>query len=286
MPAHPGEVLDVSKVMTLRVNGAEAHDYEGAVVEHQRRSGAHVSRIMHPPHQRIAAHEHDWPVLTLYRLGSYREQTDDGRAIAFDGPSVVFQPAGAAHADEIGERGLETLAMTFDPAWLSDEARALLSARTQWRPGGATAIAARALADVWLDADVSEARLSAATSAFLARMFAERDEVRVSPTWIDAISIGANTEELARSLGLNAAWLARAYRAWRGEGLAETARRIRVERAALLLRGGRDALADVAVASGFCDQSHMNRAFRNVLGRTPLEVRREAALLKPLAAAE
>jgi AraC family transcriptional regulator len=56
-----------------------------------------------------------------------------------------------------------------------------------------------------------------------------------------------------------------------------------VERAALLLRGGRAALAEVAVAAGFCDQSHMNRAFRAVLGRTPLEVRREAVLLGPLA---
>ncbi|MEZ5962028.1 MAG: helix-turn-helix transcriptional regulator [Hyphomonadaceae bacterium] len=261
---------------------ANAHDYEGAVVEHQRCSGAHVSRIMHPPRQRISTHEHDWPVLTLYRLGSYRELADNGRTMVFDGPSVVFQPAGAAHADEIGERGLETLAMTFDPAWLSDAARERLPSQTLWRPGGAIALAARRLADVWLDVEASDERLSAATSQFLTRLFAT-GEAR-APSWVGRVSIEANTEDLARSLGLNAAWLARAYRAWRGEGLAETARRHRVERAALLLRKGCDALADVAAASGFCDQSHMNRAFRAVLGRTPLEVRREAALLTTLAA--
>jgi AraC family transcriptional regulator len=282
MAAHLGGVLDDSKVMNLPAIGAEAHDYEGAVVEHQRRSGAHVSRIMHPPGQRIAAHEHDWPVLTLFRLGSYREETYDGRSIEFDGPSVVFQPAGVAHADEIGERGLETLAMTFDPVWLSQEARSMLPARTLWRPGGAMAIAARALAEVWLDASASDARLSAATSVFLARMFTLGYEA--APAWASRVSVGASTEDLARSMGLNAAWLARAYRAWRGEGLAETARRLRVERAALLLRAGSDTLADVAIAAGFCDQSHMNRGFRAVLGRTPLEVRREASLLSPLAA--
>ena len=74
-----------------------------------------------------------------------------------------------------------------------------------------------------------------------------------------------------------------AYRAWRGEGLAETARRLRVERAALLLRGSDAPLADIALAAGFCDQSHMNRAFRAVLDRTPLDVRLETALLQPLA---
>jgi AraC-like DNA-binding protein len=282
MHRHLGAVLDDSKVMDVPVTGAEAHDYEGAVVEHQRRTGAHVSRIMHPPGQHIAAHEHDWPVLTLYRMGSYCECADDGRSIVFDGPSVVFQPAGAAHADEIGESGLETLAMTFDPAWLSQDARALLPKRTQWRPGGEMAIAARSLVDVWLDAEASDARLSAATSAFLARMFSTPE--RRAPDWAERVVGDTSTEALAGSLGLNAAWLARAYRAWRGEGLAETARRRRVERATALLRYGRNGLADIAITAGFCDQSHMNRAFHAVLGRTPLEVRREAALLRPLAA--
>lgn len=90
------------------------------------------------------------------------------------------------------------------------------------------------------------------------------------------------TVDLARALELHPAWLARAYRAWRGEGLAETARRRRVERAVLLLRGGGAPLASVALDSGFCDQSHMNRAFRAVLGRTPAQVRGEARLLAAL----
>jgi transcriptional regulator GlxA family with amidase domain len=84
---------------------------------------------------------------------------------------------------------------------------------------------------------------------------------------------------------LHPAWLARAYRAWRGEGLADTVRRRRVERGALLLRMSDTPLAEVAVACGFCDQSHMNRSFRAVLGRTPLDVRSEASLLAPLAPA-
>ncbi|HVN02328.1 MAG TPA: AraC family transcriptional regulator [Caulobacteraceae bacterium] len=29
----------------------------------------------------------------------------------------------------------------------------------------------------------------------------------------------------------------------------------------------------MAAAAGFCDQSHMNRAFRQVLGRTPAALR-------------
>jgi AraC family transcriptional regulator len=160
-----------------------------------------------------------------------------------------------------------------------------MPARTQWRRGGEMAIAARALTKAWLAAGVSAEDLQAATSHFLTRMLARSTEQRAAPSWAGEVTAAmeqVDTRGMARSLSLHPAWLARAYRAWRGEGLVETARRLRVERAALLLRGACAPLVDVALAAGFCDQSHMNRAFRAVLGRTPLEVRREAALLAPI----
>jgi AraC family transcriptional regulator len=84
-----------------------------------------------------------------------------------------------------------------------------------------------------------------------------------------------STLDLARRLDLHPAWLARAYRHFSGEGLAETARRHRVEQASALLRRTDLPLADIAHSAGFCDQSHMNRCFAAVLGRTPARVRTE-----------
>ena len=83
------------------------------------------------------------------------------------------------------------------------------------------------------------------------------------------------TREIARRLDLHPAWLARAYRHFRGEGLGETARRHRVEQATALLRRTDLPLAEIAHDAGFCDQSHMNRCFAAVLGRTPAIVRTE-----------
>jgi transcriptional regulator GlxA family with amidase domain len=97
-----------------------------------------------------------------------------------------------------------------------------------------------------------------------------------------ALGAEAQTSAIAEELGRHPAWIARAYRAWRGEGMVETVRRRRVEHAVVRLRSATSPLADVAAECGFCDQSHMNRAFRAVLARTPLDVRREAALLAPL----
>jgi transcriptional regulator GlxA family with amidase domain len=45
--------------------------------------------------------------------------------------------------------------------------------------------------------------------------------------------------------------------------------RQRVERAKTLLRTTQMSLAEVAVHCGFCDQSHLSRCFREVLGASP-----------------
>lgn len=279
MAEHLGDVLDDSNV-----ERTDNHGYTGAVVEHARLAGAHVSRIMHPPGQRIDAHAHDWPVLSLFRIGGYREVGERGEA-SFDGPSIVFQPPRTAHADEIGASGLETLAMTFDPAWLAADARAAMPLHTCWLSGGPLSAHSRRLAELWLSPQTSEQALQSATSRFLFAVFSAR--ATAPPAWVSDVErwLGdeAPTSLMARRVQRHRASLARAYRFWRGEGLGETLRRHRIERATLRLRTTAAPLAEIAAECGFCDQSHMNRCFRAVLGRTPLEVRREAPLLAGLA---
>lgn len=270
--------MDESKVE--RGNGPK---FAGAVVEERRLSGALISRVMHPPRQCIGSHSHDWPALILCRVGGYRETAAEGSA-TFDGPGVILQPPHAGHADEIGANGLETLTMSFDPDWLAADARAALPNAIAFRPGGVIAAAAQALARTWLDAGASDTKVREDTSRFLLAAHADEGP-SAPPPWIErlleTLDAEASTARAAETLSLNPAWVARAYRAWRGEGIAETLRRRRVERAILLLRYGEESLAGIAAATGFCDQSHMNRSFRAVLGRTPLEVRLEASLLAP-----
>lgn len=279
MAEHLGDVLDDSNV-----ERTDNHGYTGAVVEHVRLAGAHVSRIMHPPGQRIDAHAHDWPVLSLLRIGGYREVGERGEA-SFAGPSIVFHPPRTAHADEIGASGLETLAMTFDPAWLPSDARAAMPLRTYWLSGGPLSARSRRLAELWLSPQTSEQALQLATSRFLLAVCSA--PTKAPPAWASDVehwlSDEAPTSCIARRVERHPAWLARAYRLWRGEGMVETVRRRRIERAMLCLRTTDAPLAEIAAECGFCDQSHMNRCFRAVLGRTPLEVRREAPLLAGLA---
>jgi AraC family transcriptional regulator len=254
--------LDVSKDSRVQ------SDFHGAEFEVRALAGATAVRVVHPGRQSIAEHRHDWPVATFYRMGAYREFGEAGE-IALCGPSVIFHPAGAPHAVE------------FDPAWLPVS----LPSRSCYWTGGPAALGSHALAGLWLS-DAPEHRLREATADFLARAFAAKPPPR--PAWLETVDASldgeADTAGLAERLELHPAWLARVYRAARGEGLHHTLRRRRVEDAVRLIRGADDRLAEIAVDAGFCDQSHMNRAFQAVLGRTPGEVRAETARLGRFAA--
>ncbi|WP_158639218.1 AraC family transcriptional regulator [Elioraea rosea] len=78
---------------------------------------------------------------------------------------------------------------------------------------------------------------------------------------------------LAAAVGLSPCHFARAFRSATGETPFARFRRIRVEHAAALLRERCAPLAEIALASGFADQTHMTRAFRAVLGTTPGRLR-------------
>jgi AraC family transcriptional regulator len=253
----------------------------GVLREIDRRSGAVARLTSLPPGSGLDDHVHDHPYLSLHLLGAYSEAGDGGE-VHIDGPAAAFHPAGAAHADRIGRRGLTTVVVEFEGDWLARAlgSRPLPDRSVYWLDGEVTAGAAR-LARRCLEPAGASASAAAAVG-FLAQALAA-PAPRSAPSWLRRLDeLGERHPEveptaLGRRLGLSEGWLARAYRAHRGESLSQRRRRRRVETAVNLLAAGALPLAEVALDAGFCDQSHMNRAFRMLLGATPAEVRRERA---------
>lgn len=81
--------------------------------------------------------------------------------------------------------------------------------------------------------------------------------------------------DLARRARLSTHHFARAFKASTGETPRAFIERMRVERAAALLRESDQALAQVALASGFGTQSRMTTVFRKATGMTPARYRRD-----------
>ncbi|MBV8880633.1 MAG: helix-turn-helix transcriptional regulator, partial [Planctomycetaceae bacterium] len=79
---------------------------------------------------------------------------------------------------------------------------------------------------------------------------------------------------LARSVGLSARQLQRRFRALFGVGVLEFRIRARIHAAAEALRERETPIAQVALDSGFYDQSTFTRHFRRRAGMTPSQYRR------------
>ncbi|HTT84431.1 MAG TPA: helix-turn-helix domain-containing protein [Rhizomicrobium sp.] len=249
----------------------------------QQFAGASLRRVIDRSATRVPEHAHDWPVISLFVLGAYSNETELGETF-IAGPSAVFYSARAAHRNAIGPSGFEQIEIEFDPAWLG-VAFLPRSHITRWIGGRAGADVRRL---VRLCAQEPEEEfLRAALRRFL--QVRECEPVCEFQSWVGSIKqhLAANTalrvSELACGVKRHPSWLGTAYRRATGEGLLETAARFRVEHAARALRETNQPLAEIAVAAGFCDQSHMNRAFHRLLGRTPLAVRNDRTFFRPVA---
>ena len=247
-------------------------------------SGAVAHRAVHTGPMRLEEHAHDWPCLALHLLGRYRECNSGGET-RLAGPTAVLHAPGEAHREAFEEAGAEVLILQFDPSWLRAAGWEGALDRCRTWAWGEAAGAARDLARNWMDSRLTERSLAHATARFLRLAYA-LGPPKARPAWLEEALHGETTgvrsaSDLARACSRHRAWVARAYRSAAGEGLRETVRRRCVERAMALLRANAAPLAEVALDAGFCDQSHMIRAFRRQLGRTPGQVRAAKLGLAP-----
>jgi len=81
------------------------------------------------------------------------------------------------------------------------------------------------------------------------------------------------TEELATRAGFSVSQFDRRFRQTFGTSPRQYILRIRIEKAAELLRTTEETVSMIAVECGFHDHAHLSRSFRRIMGATPSEYR-------------
>jgi AraC family transcriptional regulator len=244
-------------------------------------TGVVIRRVIDRSHAGVPEHAHDWPVVSIFVIGSYLNETELGRSVIAS-PSVVFYRSGAAHRNTVGGEGFEQIEIEFDPDWLGRSFVPDVPVK-RW-----TACDATTLSESLALACRSEQTLRATLRDVLMRPDPGVRYERAS--WLSTIErrlkedTTLSVADLAREVGRHPSWVGYAYRRATGEGLRTTTARLRVARTAYLLRETEEPIAHIALEAGFCDQSHLNRTVRQVLGRSPTSVRDDRARFRNLAA--
>jgi AraC family transcriptional regulator len=198
------------------------------------------------------------------------------------GPVLIYNPPGTTHRDHF-ERGRGSFfAISLAPAY----ARRVLTGAAV--PDGAcylTAPAQHALAlriGSACTLEVEPLSLDALCTELFGSMAARgRREPAAPPGWLasavellhDRYRDELSVAEIAAAVGVHPIHLARTFRRYLRCTPGEFARFRRLEQAVtLLLRTGRP-LVEVALSSGFADQSHLSRVFARYFGLPPGEYR-------------
>ncbi len=201
-----------------------------------------------------------------------------------EGPVLVYNPPGVIHRDRFVAAGGYFLAVSFEvPIWrdLSQAARRV-AADALRLTGPVARRAALRLTRALLSHDSDPVTLESLGLELAGQAMTSIGDGDHPPPWLataetflaDSFDQPITIADVARAAGVHPVHLARGYRRWLGAAPGERLRTRRLERAADLLMRGRASIGQIALASGFCDQSHLNRQFHRAYGVTPGEFAR------------
>jgi AraC family transcriptional regulator len=231
------------------------------------------------PEHEVEEHSHDTAHLVLATRGRY---ISSAHGDIGDGPVLVYNPPGIVHRDRFAGDGgwFFAVSLKTTPDDLPGDAFRLGAP-------GAVRAAVRLLRSA-SDRDASVLELEALTHELTA-------EVRPlpvpphCPSWLmaarsyiaDMARFEIGIADVAAAAGVHPVYLARQYRRWLGYSPGHDLRRRRVELAASMIASHNAPLSEIALTAGFCDQSHLNRAFMAQWGLTPAEFGRLIGCKRP-----
>lgn len=246
-----------------------------------------LTETKHPPSLVIPRHAHERASLSFVLRGSFVETLNQGpkECLPFN---LIIKPAGEVHADRYGTRGAQSLIMEVKPESY-ERVRAfskVLDYSTLLQSHELSMLAMR----VYREFQTTDAASPLAIEGLILEMLAEAsrpgrrlaDMAARTPGWLrqavelmreDYAREGLTLSSIAAEVGVHPAHLARTFRQVYRSTVGDYIRRLRVERAAReLIRSGHS-LAEIAMLSGFYDQSHLTHAFRLYMKTTPAAFR-------------
>lgn len=237
------------------------------------------------PEREVVLHTHEEAHFVLLLAGTYLSSAR-GAPDLCAAPTLIYNPPGTTHRDRFRSRGGRFFTISVARPALESAADCVpLPAAALALPGPLAALARRLARESVAPAPDASSALAAEALCIelLARTSRAFDrEPPSSPGWLrrarellregpgDELSIAA----IARAVGVHPVHLTRTFRHHFRCTPGEYLRRCRLERAAVMLAASAAPLAEVALASGFADQSHFANSFKRAFGVTPAAYRR------------
>lgn len=267
--------------MALRLKAGE---FYGETSQALFANGFRFTEKAYPNYLQIPKHSHELSHFCFVLSGNYEEQierkTDERVPTA-----LVYYPPDVRHAEKHHTNGKHFL-VEIDAKILDkvrdyganlNEPLTLLGNESLW-------LAAKMYREFCQRDSFSVLALESITTELM--IYASRQTIKVNerkrPIWLEktieilrdnfAEPVGLN--ELAEFVGVHPTHLARVFRQFERCTIGDYIRKVRIENARQRMISSKESLVEIALNSGFSDQTHFTRSFKNVTGMTPKEFRR------------
>jgi AraC family transcriptional regulator len=244
-------------------------------------AGFSLSIAAADPARPVARHTHEDAHFILLLDGHYLSSARGAGHLHAE-PALIYNPPGTTHQDTFPEGRGRFVGISVSAARLAEATEVAApspAAIRVWDPRALDA-AQRIARSIVRDAGVLG--LEALCLELVGAFAGDRAVEGRPPRWLirarellhDRAADELTMATVAREAGVHPVYLARVFRRFFGCTPADYVRRCRIERAAALVRDGRQPLAEIAASCGFVDQSHFTRTFTRTFAISPGVYRR------------
>lgn len=262
--------------------------YFGHNVRSREVAGLILTEKIHPIGEQTPRHSHAQPYLCFVLEGCWEERSDSG-ARRCAPRTLIYHPPGDVHSDDFRTNAGRVFAIELDTGWRD---RMVMLSRLLEEPrvveaGAPTAVAMRLFDESRRNDSSSELVIEGLMLELLGSLARSRAGIASAPapSWLRTVEEilharycdPPSVREMATVADVHPVHLARTFRARHGCSIAEYVCRLRVEAACTALSSTVRSLSEIALDTGFFDQSHFTKAFHRVIGTTPARFRASVA---------
>jgi AraC family transcriptional regulator len=248
--------------------------------------GFAVFESLYGPNQRIPKHSHEQTYVSIVLRGSYIEECGSTAWECATGQTILHV-AGECHSDRFHRSGAQVLNLELFPAFLArlyESGGVSADSRALVRSVYAMQLGLRLHKEVSNCDPWSALTIEGLTMELLAEVFRQR-ATRLKPQrrdWLGKVTEILHAKfqepvmlgELAAYVSVHPVHLARAFRKRYLCSVGDYLRRLRIEAACHALLNSDAPIAEIALRSGFSDQSHLCRTLKQYTGMSPRHFRR------------
>ena len=243
-----------------------------------------LSERFYPPRFETPKHSHKQALFAFVIQGNYTETY--GRHTRECKPStLLFHPAEELHAEHFHDSGGHSFIIEIEPLWLERlREHGSVPAPAAGFKWGMTELVARRLYKEFVQLDEFSDLIIEGLMLELMGEAARSSTVSESnhpPRWLtqarellhEHYTESLTLDDMAQTVGVHPVHLAQTFHKSYGCTVGDYVRRLRIERACHELATSESTIVDIALATGFCDQSHFTRTFKKIVGIAPSQFR-------------